>query len=98
MGARRVSPSSSLRPTRRSRFPLRGGIGDCVGGLTGAGAVAAALYKRAVTGEAVDVDVSLLHTGMWMNATVLMMHANAGPRGPADAGRMDRPRVARIRS
>src|SRR4051794_36687434 len=66
-----------------------GGIGDCVGGLTGAGAVAAALYKRATTGEAGDVDVSLLHSGMWMNATILMMHANAGPDG-SQMRRMDR--------
>jgi len=80
-----LTPSDASQP-----IPPPGGIGDCVGGLTGAGAIAAALYKRAVTGEAVDVDVSLLHTGMWMNATVLMMHANAGPEGSQMRGRMDR--------
>ena len=79
-----LTPSDASQP-----IPPPGGIGDCVGGLTGAGAVAAALYKRAITGEAVDVDVSLLHTGMWMNATILMMHANAGPEG-SQMRRMDR--------
>lgn len=58
-----------------------GGIGDCVGGLSGAGAIAAALYKRARTGVASEVDISLLAGGMWMNATVLMTEANAGPEG-----------------
>jgi crotonobetainyl-CoA:carnitine CoA-transferase CaiB-like acyl-CoA transferase len=61
--------------------PQPGGIGDCVGGLSGAAAVAAALYKRERTGEPSDVDISLLHGGVWMNATVLMMTANAGPQG-----------------
>ena len=58
-----------------------GGIGDCVGGLAGAGAVAAALFKRERTGIASEVDLSLLASGLWMNATVLMMEANAGPDG-----------------
>jgi crotonobetainyl-CoA:carnitine CoA-transferase CaiB-like acyl-CoA transferase len=79
-----LTPPESAQP-----IPPPGGIGDCVGGLTGAGAVAAALYKRATTGEPVDVDVSLLHSGMWMNATILMMHANAGPEG-SQMGRTDR--------
>jgi crotonobetainyl-CoA:carnitine CoA-transferase CaiB-like acyl-CoA transferase len=68
-----LTPPDSPRPT-----PPPGGIGDCVGGLTGAGAVAAALFKRARTGEPSEVDVALLHSGIWMNATVLMMHANEG--------------------
>jgi len=79
-----LTPPDSSQP-----IPPPGGIGDCVGGLTGAGAVAAALYKRATTGAPVDVDVSLLHSGMWMNATVLMMQANAGPEG-SQMRRMDR--------
>ncbi|MDT3445794.1 MULTISPECIES: CaiB/BaiF CoA-transferase family protein [unclassified Pseudofrankia] len=58
-----------------------GGIGDCVGGLSGAGAVAAALFKRERTGTPSEIDVSLLAGGLWMNATILMMEANAGPEG-----------------
>ena len=61
--------------------PQPGGIGDCVGGLSGAAAIAAALFKRERTGRPSEVDISLLHGGVWMNATVLMMAANAGPEG-----------------
>jgi crotonobetainyl-CoA:carnitine CoA-transferase CaiB-like acyl-CoA transferase len=40
-------------------------FGDVMGGLTTAGAIAAALLKRERTGEASIVDVSLLATAMW---------------------------------
>ena len=40
-------------------------FGDVMGGLTTAGAIAAALLKRERTGEAAVVDVSLLATAMW---------------------------------
>src|SRR5687767_3096083 len=40
-------------------------FGDVMGGLTMAGAIAAALLKRERTGEASIVDVSLLATAMW---------------------------------
>lgn len=40
-------------------------FGDYAGGLAVAGAVAAALYRRATTGEPSVVDVSLLGVGMW---------------------------------
>ena len=40
-------------------------FGDVMGGLTTAGAIAAALVKRERTGEASIVDVSLLATAMW---------------------------------
>ena len=43
----------------------RPAFGDVVGGLGIAGAMAAALYKRATTGEPSIVDVSLLAAGMW---------------------------------
>ena len=42
-----------------------GAYGDNAGGMTIAGGVAAALYKRATTGEAAVVDVSLLGVGAW---------------------------------
>jgi crotonobetainyl-CoA:carnitine CoA-transferase CaiB-like acyl-CoA transferase len=41
-------------------------IGDLAGGQTIAGGIAAALYRRATTGETSVVDVSLLGLGMWM--------------------------------
>jgi crotonobetainyl-CoA:carnitine CoA-transferase CaiB-like acyl-CoA transferase len=40
-------------------------FGDVMGGLTTAGAIAAALLKRERTGETSVVDVSLLATAMW---------------------------------
>jgi crotonobetainyl-CoA:carnitine CoA-transferase CaiB-like acyl-CoA transferase len=58
-----------------------GGTGDCVGGLSLAGAVAAALYKRERTGVPSEIDASLLHTGLWMFAVVLNMEANRGVGG-----------------
>jgi crotonobetainyl-CoA:carnitine CoA-transferase CaiB-like acyl-CoA transferase len=43
----------------------RPAFGDVVGGLTIAGAIAVALYRRATTGEPSLVDASLLASGMW---------------------------------
>jgi crotonobetainyl-CoA:carnitine CoA-transferase CaiB-like acyl-CoA transferase len=43
----------------------RPAFGDVMGGMTIAGGVAAALYKRATTGEASVVDVSLLSLAAW---------------------------------
>ncbi|MGX7681196.1 CaiB/BaiF CoA transferase family protein [Jatrophihabitans sp. DSM 45814] len=43
-----------------------GAFGDNMGGMTIAGGIAAALYKRAITGEPSVIDVSLLSTGMWV--------------------------------
>lgn len=42
-----------------------GGFGDVQGGLTLAGGIAAALFRRSRSGEGGIVDVSLLHVGMW---------------------------------
>jgi crotonobetainyl-CoA:carnitine CoA-transferase CaiB-like acyl-CoA transferase len=43
----------------------RPAFGDVVGGLTIAGAIGTALYRRAVTGVASVIDASLLASGMW---------------------------------
>jgi crotonobetainyl-CoA:carnitine CoA-transferase CaiB-like acyl-CoA transferase len=45
--------------------PTRPAFGDLVGGLTLAGAVGTALFKRATTGEPSVVDSSLLAGGLW---------------------------------
>lgn len=58
-----------------------GGTGDCVGGLSLAGAVAAALFKRERSGVPSEIDASLLHAGLWMFAVVLNMEANRGVGG-----------------
>lgn len=44
-----------------------GAFGDNIGGITIAGAVAAALYGRQMTGQTSDIDVSLLAVGAWAN-------------------------------
>jgi crotonobetainyl-CoA:carnitine CoA-transferase CaiB-like acyl-CoA transferase len=43
----------------------RPAFGDVMGGLTIAGAIAAAMYRRNATGETSVVDVSLMNVGMW---------------------------------
>lgn len=42
--------------------------GDTIGGMNIAGGIAAALYHREKTGEATEVDVSLLSSGIWATA------------------------------
>lgn len=42
--------------------------GDTIGGMNIAGGIAAALFHREKTGEALEVDVSLLSTGIWATA------------------------------
>ncbi|HKY13885.1 MAG TPA: CoA transferase [Microthrixaceae bacterium] len=45
--------------------PTRPAFGDLVGAMSLAGAVSAALYRRATTGVPTTVDSSLLASGMW---------------------------------
>ena len=47
-------------------------FGDVMGGLTTAGAIAAALLKRERTGETSIVDVSLLATAMWQISPMII--------------------------
>jgi crotonobetainyl-CoA:carnitine CoA-transferase CaiB-like acyl-CoA transferase len=49
--------------------PPRPAFGDVVGGLAIAGAVSAALYKRATTGEPSVIDTALLACGIWQVQT-----------------------------
>src|SRR3546814_4524126 len=42
--------------------------GDTIGGMNIAGGIAAALFHRERTGEATEVDVSLLSSGIWATA------------------------------
>jgi crotonobetainyl-CoA:carnitine CoA-transferase CaiB-like acyl-CoA transferase len=55
-----VSPPDQPHPVR-----MRSAFGDIMGGLTLAGAIGAALYRREKTGEASVVDVSLLNVALW---------------------------------
>jgi crotonobetainyl-CoA:carnitine CoA-transferase CaiB-like acyl-CoA transferase len=54
--------------------PLTQGIaafGDSIGGMNIAGGIAAALFHRAQTGEAIELDVSLLSTAWWAAGTAV---------------------------
>jgi crotonobetainyl-CoA:carnitine CoA-transferase CaiB-like acyl-CoA transferase len=46
----------------RKAFPA---FGDSIGGMNIAGGISAALFHRERTGEAVELDVSLLSTAWW---------------------------------
>jgi crotonobetainyl-CoA:carnitine CoA-transferase CaiB-like acyl-CoA transferase len=76
-----------------------GAFGDNIGGMTIAGGIAAALYKRAMTGEPSVIDVSLLSAGMWaasygINHSLLLGESlppmdpphNGSPRNPLSGG------------
>jgi crotonobetainyl-CoA:carnitine CoA-transferase CaiB-like acyl-CoA transferase len=58
--AEMLTPPGAAYPTMQ-----RPAFGDVMGGLTVAGAIAAAMYRRAATGEPSEVDVSLMAVGMW---------------------------------
>jgi crotonobetainyl-CoA:carnitine CoA-transferase CaiB-like acyl-CoA transferase len=73
-----------LTPPERD-YPIsqRGAFGDRNGGMALAFGVAAALLKRATTGEGSVVDVSLLATAMWtLSSDVLSALQGASPRAP----------------
>jgi crotonobetainyl-CoA:carnitine CoA-transferase CaiB-like acyl-CoA transferase len=56
------------------------GFGDSISGMTIAGGIAAALYKRERTGEPSIVDVSLLGSGVWaMGATIALSGQSGKP-------------------
>ena len=77
-----LSPAGAEYPTMQ-----RPAMGDVVGGLSIAGAVAAALYKRAMTGEPSVVDVSLMGVGMWQlqpDITNAKLNPGGGSHGAPD--------------
>jgi crotonobetainyl-CoA:carnitine CoA-transferase CaiB-like acyl-CoA transferase len=61
-------PGDVYGPTQTPAF------GDLAGAQTIAGGIAAALFKRARTGEASVVDVSLLGLGTWMMSPNIIAH------------------------
>ena len=63
------------------------GFGDSVGGMTIAGGIMGALFHRERTGEATEVDVSLLGAGLWAMGQALALSDRLGmpwKPGPAD--------------
>lgn len=76
-----ITPPGSEWPV-----PPRPAFGDVMGGLAIAGAISTALYQRAVTGEAADVDVSLLGVGMWQLQPDIINAGLGGDGGHAARG------------
>jgi crotonobetainyl-CoA:carnitine CoA-transferase CaiB-like acyl-CoA transferase len=66
--------------------PPRAAFGDVVGGLAIAGAISAALYRRATSGEPSLIDASLLASGMWqVQPDIVNAALGAAPNpGPPD--------------
>lgn len=69
------------RPGDEMPAGARPAFGDVVGGLTIAGAIGTALFRRAATGEPSVVDVSLLNGGIWQVQTDIVNNLVAGPEG-----------------
>src|SRR2546422_9348809 len=61
----------------------RAAFGDSAGGMTIAGGVAAALFRRERTGVASVVDISLLATAMWILAPDIVFAKLVGTEMPA---------------
>ncbi len=55
-----------------------GAFGDSMGGMCIAGGISAALYHRAMTGEATEVDVSLMSTAWWACGSAIDQAIEAG--------------------
>src|SRR5207342_1893417 len=73
-----------LTPPERD-YPItqRGAFGDRNGGMALAFGIAAALLRRANTGEGSVVDVSLLATAMWtLSSDILAALQGSTPRAP----------------
>jgi crotonobetainyl-CoA:carnitine CoA-transferase CaiB-like acyl-CoA transferase len=85
--------------------PLTQGIpafGDSIGGMNIAGGIAAALFHRARTGEATELDVSLLSTAWWAAGTSVDMGIEQGtvPRNrmPTSGGNPGNPFTGNYRT
>jgi crotonobetainyl-CoA:carnitine CoA-transferase CaiB-like acyl-CoA transferase len=65
--------------------PLSQGMpafGDSIGGMFIAGGISAALFHREKTGEAVELDVSLLSTAWWASGALLAQVMETGQYSP----------------
>lgn len=86
-------------------MPLSQGIaafGDSIGGMNIAGGISAALFHRAQTGEALEVDVSLLSTAWWASGTALDNFIESGTvmrnRMPKSGGNPGNPMMGNFRT
>lgn len=77
-----------LTPLGSNYVMQRAAFGDVMSGMTLAGGVAAALFRRSVTGQGGLIDVSLLGTALWNLAPDVISSYLLGrdPRVPSDGG------------
>ncbi|WP_319458264.1 CoA transferase [Mycobacterium sp. RTGN3] len=72
--------ADAITPEGADRVRPRPAFGDLLGGMTIAGGIAAALYKRKATGEGSVVDVSLLGLAAWTigpDVSISQLHGGA---------------------
>jgi crotonobetainyl-CoA:carnitine CoA-transferase CaiB-like acyl-CoA transferase len=71
---------NSMTPEEMDGHLIQGipGFGDTIGGMSIAGGVAAALLHRERTGEAIEVDISLLSTAWWAAAAGIDLSIETG--------------------
>jgi crotonobetainyl-CoA:carnitine CoA-transferase CaiB-like acyl-CoA transferase len=79
--------------SREGEFPpsQRPAFGDVMGGLTIAGGIAGALFKRERSGEPSIVDVSLLGVGMWNVSFDILLSQALGMKMPSGGDRRQNP-------
>jgi crotonobetainyl-CoA:carnitine CoA-transferase CaiB-like acyl-CoA transferase len=70
----------SLSPPEVGGALMQGipGMGDSTGGMNIAGGISAALFHRERTGEAIELDVSLLSTAWWLGAGAVNLGMETG--------------------
>ncbi len=76
----RAGVAASLTAAGQSIPQQRGGMGDHMTGLAGAGAISAALFKRERTGEGQRVAASLVRTGVYMMGWDYSLEMRLGAR------------------
>lgn len=98
--ARAGSADASSTPGENVAAQPAPAYGDSIGGMTIAGGIAAALFRRERTGKAGSVDVSLLSTGAWaMSAAIALSLQHEQPWQPAAmAGRSQNPLSSNYRT
>jgi len=73
---------SAMRSTGGATPPSMIGHGDGMAGMTLAGGIAAALFKRERTGVTSVVDGSLMGTAVWFNGLEVIASRHAAPASP----------------
>jgi crotonobetainyl-CoA:carnitine CoA-transferase CaiB-like acyl-CoA transferase len=91
----RAGVAASLTPDGQPLPYQRGGMGDHMAGLAGAGAVSAALFARERTGQGQLVSVSLLRIGLYMVGWDINMALRMGvPTTPISVAQPPNPLIS----